>query len=156
MVFGLSCFSPNAGKLCSVRLSEGLGITVWAATCAEFAPVRSTVALLQPRLGVALLEIDMKLTVVVEIEYLPSGLFECRVSPAGVVPAEAWGTGGEGRTMSESFMKAAWGFERLEEANPLALNTGYPELLRNIQSASEFSPWRPPRWMIQHQRETQL
>ena len=147
---------PKPGLPQNVRLSEWLGLTVWAATCAEFATVRSTVAVLQPRLGVARLEIDMRLTVVVEIEYLPSGLFECRVSPAGVVPAEAWGTGGEGRTMSESFMKAAWGFERLEEANPLALHTDYPELLRNIRSASEFSPWRPPRWMIQHQRETQL
>ena len=88
------------------------------------------------------------------IELLPDGRFSCTLT-AAASPPEAWSTGGEGRTMGEAVMKAAWVFERLEEANSLALHTDYPALLQRIQSSSDFSPWRPPRWMIQLPRETQ-
>lgn len=98
----------------------------------------------------------IKLDLSMEIEQLSEELFQCHISPAGVAPAEAWGTGGEERAMGEAFMKAAWGFEHLEEANPLALHNSYPALLQRIQSASEFSPWRPPHWMIQPRHETPL
>ena len=87
----------------------------------------------------------MKQMFAVEIEQLQNGLFECRIAPAGVDPSEAWGAGGEGRTMSEAFMKGAWVFARLEEANPSLLHKDYPALLLDIQYASDFVPWHPPR-----------
>ena len=87
----------------------------------------------------------MKQMFAVEIEQLQNELFECRIAPAGVDPSEAWGASGEGRTMSEAFTKVAWAFERLEEANPSLLHKDYPALLLDIQYASDFVPWHPPR-----------
>lgn len=87
----------------------------------------------------------MKLLLTVEISETSPGVFHCAIAPAGMAPAEAWGVGGEGRTMSEAFMQAAWGFEHLEEANPALLHKDYPALLLDIHSSSEYVPWRPPR-----------
>ena len=87
----------------------------------------------------------MKLNLSVNLERLPTGAFQCCIAPAGVPKRDAWGANGEGLTMGEAFMKAAWVFERLEEANPLILHEDYPELLQDIRSSSGHAPWRPPR-----------
>ena len=87
----------------------------------------------------------MKLILDVKLEQLENGKYACQVAPNGVISSDAWGAHGEGRTMSEALMKAAWVFERLEEANPSLLHNDYPARLLDIQSASDFSPWRPPR-----------
>ena len=118
-----------------------------AATCAALRVLRTAwLAVFRASRSRGLyLEFHLKLSLLIEVERLPTGLFRADIAPAGIAPSAAWGVGGEGRTMSEAFMKAAWGFERLEEANPSLLHADYPALLLGIQSASELAPWRPPR-----------
>ena len=127
----------------NVRLSDELGIT--GRSVSGVASVRSTLAVFEPRVSVACTEVVMKLKLSVNLERLPTGAFQCCVVPADVLKRDAWGVIGEGFTMSEAFMKAAWVFERLEGANPLLLHEDYPELLQDIRSSSEHAPERPPR-----------
>ena len=91
------------------------------------------------------LERDLKLQFCVTLARLPSGAFECNIDPYVQAPAIEWGVTSEGRTMSEAFMRAAWSFERLEEANPSLLHTDYPALHQRARFSSEFVLWRPPR-----------
>ena len=134
------------GMPLGLGLNEGLGITGRDVRGVGESCVPASLAVFgaSPWRGLCL-EFHLKLSLCLEIERLPNGLFQSSIAPDGVLPSEAWGVHSEGRTMGEALMKAAWGFEHLEGHNPSRLHKDYPALLQDIQSASGYVPWRPRR-----------